>query len=110
MREVAGGEVRGRGGWMADGSTRGVEGGVEEAEKKKMKKVIKLQTTRVTDDAFRKFGQVVGPQEDGPYDESRNARLDLGLGEPRLYIMRLRDRNSSDGMKFTRCVSAGSNG
>ena len=75
------------------------------------RRVIRLTASRVSDESFRRFGQVIGPQEDGAACDfaAGDARLDLSQGTPRFYIMRLRDRGFSSGMRFRRCVATGGN-
>ena len=71
------------------------------------RRVVRLTASRVSDESFRRFGQVIGPQEDGAACDfaAGDARLDLSQGTPRFYIMRLRDRGFSSGMRFRRCVA-----
>ena len=73
------------------------------------RRVVRLTASRVSDESFRRFGQVIGPQEDGAACDfaAGDARLDLSQGTPRFYIMRLRDRGFSSGMRFRRCVAMG---
>lgn len=46
----------------------------------------------ITEDNFASYGQLILPAADGkPYDES-DAQLDLSQGQPRFYIMQLKQR------------------
>eukprot|EP00850_Spirogloea_muscicola_P019891 SM000202S05862 [mRNA] locus=s202:76213:77485:+ [translate_table: standard] len=55
-------------------------------------RVVKLPPQELTAEAFARYGQVVGPLDDGAEFGSQDAKLDLSQGTPRFYIMRLRDR------------------
>jgi ureidoglycolate hydrolase len=55
-----------------------------------------LQTTLITSEAFRPFGQVIQASHDGKSFDHEDAQLHLQNGTPRFYIMRLKHR----GRKF----------
>ena len=61
----------------------------------------------ITKENFAAFGQLIHPGEDGDvYDPEEEAALDLSQGQPRLYIMRLRDRKPQfDRITFHRNVT-----
>jgi len=62
---------------------------------------LELRSREVTRENFAQFGQLVMWQEDGMlYSEEKEARLDIASGQPRLYIMRLRN-NSDKEINFT---------
>lgn len=57
-----------------------------------------LQAEWITQESFAPYGHLVLPSEDGhPYDET-DAELDLSQGQPRFYIMQLKQR----GKQFNR--------
>jgi ureidoglycolate hydrolase len=56
----------------------------------------KLQSTWITAENFRPYGQVIFPSQDGKSFDQDDAQLNLHNGIPRLYIMRLYNQ----GLKF----------
>ena len=69
---------------------REVEGGIKAGAEK----VIVLQPELISEDSFKRFGQVIRASEDGCVYGENDAKLDLSQGKPRFYIMRLRDRQT----------------
>ncbi|GMH43869.1 hypothetical protein BSKO_11803 [Bryopsis sp. KO-2023] len=59
---------------------------------------VRLVAEPLTPEAFKPFGQVVGPSDDGAAFGVHDAKLNLTNGTPRFYIMRLPKR----GLKFDR--------
>ena len=60
--------------------------------------VQQLSALWITSDGFQVYGQVISASNDGkPYDQE-DARLSLGQGTPRFYIMRLHQK----GRRFSR--------
>jgi ureidoglycolate hydrolase len=57
----------------------------------------------ITVEAFRPYGQLIAPSEDGKPFDNEDARLELSNGTPRFYIMRLPAR----GRKFHRITRHG---
>ncbi|MEL6131191.1 MAG: Ureidoglycolate hydrolase, partial [Cyanobacteria bacterium J06628_4] len=64
-------------------------------------KTIQLTANPLNIDAFRPFGQVLGPQHDGKAYDTEDAQLKLDGGIPRFYIMRL-ERKGTQFDRITR--------
>ncbi|MEO0869340.1 MAG: Ureidoglycolate hydrolase, partial [Cyanobacteria bacterium J06642_11] len=54
----------------------------------------RLTAQPLTVDAFRPFGQVIGPQGDGKVFDAEDAQLTLDAGIPRFYIMQLKQKGT----------------
>ncbi len=76
-----------------------------------MSREITLRPLPINAESFAPFGQVIAPSEDGAPFGADDARLVLGNGTPRLYIMRLKQRGLAFDritrhVRVTQCLAA----
>ena len=58
-------------------------------------KILELPVARITAETFAPYGELIQPSREGAPVTAVNARLDLGRGVPRFYIMSLESRGLS---------------